>query len=53
MSGKDSAGPVPDQRTSPAGSCALAAHPLIDSVRIARALLDDARANFADLAYLR
>lgn len=32
---------------------ALASHPLIDSVRIARALLDDARASFADLAYLR
>ncbi|MDQ1082449.1 MULTISPECIES: 6-phospho-beta-glucosidase [Microbacterium] len=32
---------------------ALAHHPLIDSVRVARALLDDAGSSFADLSYLR
>lgn len=32
---------------------ALAHHPLIDSVRVARALLDDARSMFPDLSYLR
>ncbi len=32
---------------------ALAQHPLIDSVRIARALLDDARSTFPELSYLR
>lgn len=32
---------------------ALAHHPLIDSVRVARALLDDASSTFADLSYLR
>lgn len=32
---------------------ALAHHPLIDSVRVARALLDDASSSFADLSYLR
>lgn len=32
---------------------ALAHHPLIDSVRVARALLEDARSSFADLSYLR
>jgi len=32
---------------------ALAHHPLIDSVRVARALLDDAGSSFGDLSYLR
>lgn len=33
---------------------ALASHPLVDSVRVARALLEDARSSFADdLSYLR
>lgn len=32
---------------------ALAHHPLIDSVRVARALLDDAGSSFIDLSYLR
>jgi 6-phospho-beta-glucosidase len=31
---------------------ALAHHPLVDSVRVARALLDDARSSFPHLAYL-
>ena len=32
---------------------ALAHHPLVDSVTVARALLDDAMAEFSELAYLR
>ena len=41
-------------RSQAAALRALAGHPLIDSVRVARALLEDARANFPDdLAYLR
>lgn len=32
---------------------ALALHPLVDSVRVAGALLDDARSTFPDLSYLR
>ncbi|MCI1748933.1 MAG: 6-phospho-beta-glucosidase [Acidipropionibacterium sp.] len=38
--------------SSTAALRALANHPLIDSVRVARALLDDARASFPELAYL-